>query len=377
MACKGCFDGCTEIVSTDCQKYTGPNVPELGIETGSSITVIIDKITTKITEMITGEGIKPGISRSQICKIVLDFLPSEGDITLNQFLQALINTSCALDERINSLRQDIDKVEKSYETCCLPDVDANSGTHEVLQSTVKYLCAVAKNLQAFINEVQTNYVKISDINEYISKYLSENTQVEGYAARMVPYAPIPYFGPLSGPNFAFDTSGKGTGLFQNVYFCNGNNGTPDLRGFTLVGVTNGMQGGQLDPLVDPNNPGNPQYNLNSVNGGNTVNLAISNLPSHSHTAASAATSEPHYHHVAKDGPRSDINNIYPIVLSSNTDLRDEYKLRGAPNGAADLFRTSSSLVNVNVTTVVGDTGGSLPHPNIQPSKGCYYIIYIP
>lgn len=371
MSCSNCFNGCTEVTSTNCSKYTGPSIPGLGIENGDSLTSVIDNITNHIISIIGGDGIIPGIDTSQVCKIVKDNLPASGAINLNQYINAIITAICSLNETIGAISQQLAQVEKAYDVCCLTGVDANSKTHEVLQATIKKVCSVAKSLSEFILEVETNYVKTSDLPQLIAEYLAGQTS-NNYNSRMVPYIAYEYYGPLTN----FDLTGAGSGVFSNVYLCNGQNGTPDKRGFVAVGVTTGMQGGALDPLVDPISPGNPNYTLNGTNGSNTVTLTGAQIPSHLHTATSTATSAPHSHHMSKDGPRSDVNPIYPLVLYSNTDLRDEYKLRGTP-GTADLFSTSSSTVAVTVNTTVGSTGGGQSHSNIQPSKGCYYIMYIP
>ena len=37
MSCQNCYNGCADIISDKCTKYTGNNVPELGIENGDSL----------------------------------------------------------------------------------------------------------------------------------------------------------------------------------------------------------------------------------------------------------------------------------------------------------------------------------------------------
>lgn len=371
MSCAGCFSGCTEVSSTDCEKYTGPSIPELGIDSGDSLTVVITKITEKIVSIISGEGILPEIEANVICKIVKDNLPSSGSITLNHYITALIKTACSLDERINAINQSVQQIDKAYDVCCLTGVNSDSKTHEVLQATIKKLCSVSEILTQFILDVTSNYVKIDQLDGYIAEYLA-NQNDNTYRNRLIPYAPVPYFGSLS----SFDLTGKGTDLFTDIYLCNGQNGTPDLRGFTLVGVTNGMQGGALNPLVDPTSVGNPNYTINSIAGQNTITLTPEQIPSHNHPATSSGSSDPHYHHIAKDGPRGDINNLYAVDSFSDTNNNSEYQLRGT-QGTADLFRTNSVSVNVAVNTTIGNTGGGQAHSNVQPSKGCYYIMYIP
>lgn len=371
MSCSNCFNGCTEVSSTNCNKYTGPSIPELGIENGDSLTVVIQAITNHIVSIISGDGIIPNIDVAGVCKIVKDSLPLSGDITLNHYLQALINAACALDEKINGINQQLEQIDKPYDVCCLTGINADTKTHEVLQTVIKKVCSIDKALAAFILDVTTNYLKTSQLNDLIAEYLASQND-NSYRNRMIPYVAQEYYGPLT----SFDITGKGTDLFTDIYLCNGQNGTPDRRGFTAVGVTTGMGGGALNPAVDPMSAGNPEYTLNGINGANTVTLTTNQIPSHNHTATSTATALPHSHHMSKDGPRSDVNATYPIVLSSNTDLRDEYKLRGTP-GTADLFSTNSATVAITASTTVNATGGGQSHSNIQPSKGCYYIMYIP
>lgn len=43
--CSGCFNGCLEIHSDQCIKYTGLPVPELGIETNDSLSRVLELIT--------------------------------------------------------------------------------------------------------------------------------------------------------------------------------------------------------------------------------------------------------------------------------------------------------------------------------------------
>jgi hypothetical protein len=40
MPCSNCYNGCTEIVSDKCVKYTGLDVPALGIQNGDSLNFI-------------------------------------------------------------------------------------------------------------------------------------------------------------------------------------------------------------------------------------------------------------------------------------------------------------------------------------------------
>ena len=37
MSCSNCFNGCTEIISDQCVRYTGFNIPALGISNGDTL----------------------------------------------------------------------------------------------------------------------------------------------------------------------------------------------------------------------------------------------------------------------------------------------------------------------------------------------------
>jgi len=45
MSCGGCFTGCVNVISDQCIKYTGENIPELGIETNDSLSRVLELIT--------------------------------------------------------------------------------------------------------------------------------------------------------------------------------------------------------------------------------------------------------------------------------------------------------------------------------------------
>jgi microcystin-dependent protein len=377
MSCQGCFNGCTEVSSTNCNKYTGPSIPELGIETGDSLTTVITTITTLITSIITGDGIIPNIDVDDVCAVVKVNLPLTEDITLVDYLNALIQTACSFDERIGQITQELEQIETAYDVCCLTGVDANSNTHQVLQAAVKKICSISETLTEFILEVTTNYVKTSEVDALIAEYLSSQND-NTYRNRLIPYAPVPYFGPLTG----FDITGVGSGLFTDIYLCNGLNGTPDLRGFTLVGATTGMGGGGLNPIVDPVSTGNPVYTLDAINGANTVTLTVQQIPSHSHTADATSTADPHSHFVVNGGS-SNIGNVTPVnPIVSSYDVsgisgdRFSYRLRSA-QGVADNSPTASTVVNIDTDISIDNAGGGQSHSNVQPSKGCYYIMYIP
>jgi microcystin-dependent protein len=177
---------------------------------------------------------------------------------------------------------------------------------------------------------------------------------------MVPFTVVEYYGAISGN---FDVSGAGVGLFEKIYLCNGNNGTPDKRGRVGVGATTGMGGGPLNPAVDPAVSGNPAYSLGGAVGANTVVLTTPQIPAHSHGATAVSTAAPHNHTIAFGNP-VDANE----TGSANTWVQ---------TGTGVNYTTSSTTVTVNTSVSVASAGGGLGHPNFQPGLGCYYIMYIP
>jgi hypothetical protein len=57
MSCTNCFNGCSEINSDQCIKYTGVDVPALGITNGDTLLSIEETIFNYIQSFILGEEI--------------------------------------------------------------------------------------------------------------------------------------------------------------------------------------------------------------------------------------------------------------------------------------------------------------------------------
>lgn len=53
MSCTNCFDGCVEVISDKCIKYTGDNIPCLDINTGDSLHDVIGKISIVLCDLLT------------------------------------------------------------------------------------------------------------------------------------------------------------------------------------------------------------------------------------------------------------------------------------------------------------------------------------
>lgn len=381
--CTNCYNGCSEIVSDKCVKYTGIDIPALGISNGDTLVSVESALITFLSSALTGAGIKPIISDGIICSIINEYLPSCSECngyTLNELLNALINATCDIQVQVNTIKCDVDKLNADYTIGCLEGVTASSDTHDIVQAVITKLCQLNVDLSALELEISTNYVSVADINSYIEAYLSSVGTSTLIKNKMVPYSVLPYFGPLTN----FDVTGAGTGDWVDIYLCNGNNNTPDLRGRTLVGTTTGMGGGAFSPVVDPSIAGNPNYSLNTTAGANQVVITEAQLPAHTHNsiATSVVTDEGHSHFIANNvsGGASAPTITADNYINFRHDLEGNlsYRLTGSLTEPT-LGKTEEKETGISVATSVNisNTGGGLPHNNVQPSVGAHYIIYLP
>ena len=363
--CSNCYNGCVETTSDQCVRYTGVDVPVLGIQTGDSLSYVEQALITFLTSTLDGTGIILTIDPQIICEIVNKNLVSCEDLSLPNVISAIIKAVCELDERVTALEEDFAALEGSYTVDCLDGVTGSSGTHDILQAVITKLCGLEIDLTALALDVDTNYVKLADLNSLIAAYLASVGTSTKYYNRMVPYAVVEYYGSLTGK---FDGTGAGiVGTdWEKIYLCNGQNGTPDKRGRVPVGATTGMGGGAFNPAVDPAIAGNPAYALLGTAGSNTVTLSATEIPAHSHSATATVTDPGHLHTISYAHGEADQNEP-----GAYGDLMD---MNGVKSSSTS---TNTAVTGVSVAVSVGSTGGGLAHTNYQPGLGCYYIMYIP
>ena len=378
MSCSNCFNGCAEIVSDQCVRYTGIDIPVLGIKNGDSLSYIEQSLITFLTSTLDGSGIKPDISQTIICNLVQQYLPTCGDLTVVDYLTALIKAACDLQLQVNANSLSITTINSQLAILngpytigdCITGVTSTSGTHAILQAVIDALCA-------FILDVETNYVQLADLDALIQDYLDSIAPSNQYNSRMVPYSILPYYG--SSDNF----DGTGAGLaslgFDKIYLCNGANGTPDLRGRVIVTAINGMKGGGLSPVVDPliDPTFNPNYSKATTTGANSIQLNQSQIPSHTHSAVAVVTPDPHDHFVFNTDilmSASGVSSTNYTARGLNTAANVDYQATGTAT-VPTLGKTSSTTLGVGVTNSA--TGGGGFHDNKQPVLACYHIMYIP
>jgi microcystin-dependent protein len=357
--CQDCFNNCNgEVISDRCVKYTGPDIPFLGISTGDSLSMVEAAIIAKLQAMTLGTGVD--LSAVTIdCELLTDIIGTQ-DKNLVNLVQMLITASCTLRELIQEL-QDIVDTPFTINTDCLT-LPANPTRDQVLEATVLKLCSVAADVLVIKND----YVKATQLNGLIQAYLNTiglggggSSTTQQYV-KMVPKVAYEYYGSLSN----FDSSGKGIAAagFDKVYLCNGSNGTPDKRGRVAVGAVQGVPGGTLDPEVDPALPANPGTNIavGGKLGTYYVQLTTSQMPGHTH-----GVTDPGHKHLAASG--------WYLFTANNSG-----SLSSSGNDAVDSSpRSNDGLQNALTGITIQSAGGNQAHTNIQPSIGALFIMYIP
>jgi microcystin-dependent protein len=370
---EACFNGCVDITADACVRYTGNDSVALGISTGDSLLTVENILIEKVVSFLDGTGIDITINPSYYCTLVSQYLVGITVPTVPQLFSALVRAACSLQTQVTAINGTLAILNADYDVDCLSGVTDSSDTHAVLQAVITKLCVVEADLAALALDVDTNYVKLADLDALIAAYLaSQSGAPTQQSAKMVPFVAYEYYGSLS--NF----DGTGAGIpgngFNDVYLCNGLNGTPDKRGRVAVGAIVNVPpiGIGLDAAVNPANPGNPNYALSGTAGANTIILTPSQLPAHSHNALGTATvtlNDPgHSHYVGNTPEGWSSAGTIGIVDRTPTNVQTTTATTG-------ITVTSNAPNNVSIT--VEPTGDNVAHSNIQPVIAAYYIMYIP
>jgi microcystin-dependent protein len=383
--CDACYNGCVEIVSDQCVRYTGIGSEALGISTGDSLLTVENILIDTVVSFLDGTGIDITINPAYYCELVDQYLPV-GTPNLVEVLSALVRAACDLQVQVDAVEAEIAILNADYDVDCLSGVTDSSDTHAVLQAVITKLCIVEANLAALTLDLDTNYVKLADLDALIAAYLA--SQAGGstqQSSKMVPFVAYEYYGSLT------DFDGTGAGIpgngFNKVYLCNGLNGTPDKRGRVAVGAIASVPpvGIGLDAAVNPAFAGNPNYALSGTAGANTVTLTTPQLPAHSHTATVVASGTVGNHtHIIMggDGPGAGPNpTALEVAANENAEGGNgSYNIKPAVSQVHNSGITSASgagPVSVSVAVSNSNTGNNEAHLNIQPVIAAYYIMYIP
>ena len=378
MSCSNCYNGCTEIVSDKCVRYTGIDVPTLGIQTGDPLSVIEQSLTTFLVSALDGTGVKIDLNSIDVCALVQAHLPNCGELSIADISKALIQAACDLQEQVDAIVATLTVLNADYtipvnpdtDLPCLTGVTASSDTHAIVQATITKLCSVDYTLGFIIGQLPSYALK-SEICTLIQQCTSE-TIAASASSKMLPYSVIPYYGAISGyPTVAdgFSGTGAGYGYWLNVYVCNGQNpGVPDLRGRVTVGSTD-MGSVNWPTQTNPAGAGNPTYGYKtttSIQGNNTTTLSLAQIPAHNHTGSTATT-------IISPNPHS---HDYTTRTSNN---RAQYSNseREVTTWASSTLTTTSVNLTATTTLTILPQGQNEAHSNVQPGLAVYYLIYIP
>jgi hypothetical protein len=116
-------------------------------------------------------------------------------------------------------------------------------------------------------DITTINGEITTINGEISSINTEIAAINTSVAALDPIGTIKMFG--GDTEGLFDSSGLGLSAWLGWALCNGNNGTPNLRGKFIAGYDDSLSDADYYPM------------LNSA-GSYPINLSIGQLPAHSH-----------------------------------------------------------------------------------------------
>lgn len=361
--CSNCYNGCSEIVSDQCVRYTGVNVPLLGVTNGDSLSYVEQAIITFLGSVLDGSGIKITLDEADYCTIVSDYLQQCQEVTALDLFRAVVKAACAINTKADANTASIATIEAAYTPGCVSAVTGTEGTHDVLQAVINKLCTIDTALTALALDVDTNYVKIADFGDLVDAYLTGLPTSTKYYNKMIPYTIVEYYGSLTN----FDGTGAGIGDWEQIYLCNGQNNTPDKRGRVSVGAVSGVPGGTLDAAVNPaSSPFNPNYTLGAKTGTNSITLTSNEIPSHTHTAT---VTDPGHKHTTIGTAWYWFGTTGLGNLSSNNDAVRQTSTN----------RTQDALLSsfTGITVSNSSTGGGEAHNNIQPTIAVHYIMYIP
>ena len=372
--CQNCFNGCTETVSDQCVRYTGIDVPTLGIQTGDPLSVIEQSLTTFLVSALDGSGIKIDLSSIDVCTVVQQYLPTCGELSIADISKALIEAACNIQEQIDVIAATLATLNADYTIGCLTGVTASSDTHAIVQATITKLCSVDASLAFVINQLPS-YVLKSEICTLIEDCTSGTSVAVKAQSKMLPYSVIPYYGPASGyPTISdgFGSTGAGYGYWENVYLCNGGNpGVPDLRGRVAVGATDMATApwptsGQTQPGVNDNPAYGYKDPATGIQGSNFTTLTLAQIPAHNHTGSTATTiisPSSHNHTFATQ-------NVSTGSVGNN--------VQGTAQSTAGGTKTTNDVtISATTTLTILPQGQGEKHSNVQPGIAVYYLIYIP
>lgn len=359
---------CPSPQSSNCVLYQGPPVPALGICTGDTITETESVIITKLLTLLDGTGIQLFNVTLDNCAYLKNLFAGK-DKTLSNLMQLLVDSECNLKSLIDQLSIKLQPSNFQYNLGCIP-TPATISNEAILQSLITDYCTT----KATVAQIQANQGSTTIITNAINSALSslitsvgnyglkKSTDASGKSTYQItgmplPKTALPYFGDLS----LFDVSGKGVaGKADGWYLCNGNNGTPDMRGVVPVGAIQGVGGPALSSNVDPstNADASMNYAVGDTGGIASVTLTTDQIPSHTHsgvdTVGHTHTTDGTHFFVGNNRKGNNVGDGSQVIASDN--------------------RSSVGLSTAFVNITIGSTGGGSKHTNRMPYIACAWIM---
>ncbi len=366
MACVNCFDNCGDRYTTDrCVEYTGEDVALLGICKGDTLYQIEQIVLEKLLVLMDGTGITFD-DLTLDCDFIKDIISGQ-DVNLATLIQTMVVANCTLRDLITELDTKVN-APFTLDASCLT-LPASPTKDDILKAAVAKICEI----EGKTTEIFSDYVKASELCDKVQDCLTTinngggDTIVQEYT-KMPKNVVVAYIGSLA----VFDSSGAGLASqgYDKVYICNGNNGTPDLRGYAIIGANVNVVGPSLDAAVDPSQPNNAQYQFSTgtKKGEYSHTNTIQETAAHSHSA----TVPDHTHFSVGVGNDTTLTSGTSIINAHSSGGNLGYGLSGS-SSTASIGKTSPASLAITV----GSAGGNQPHNNVQPSYAAVYIVYLP
>jgi hypothetical protein len=172
MSCTNCYNGCVEITPDKCVRYTGLDSIPLGISNGDNLLLVEEALISNVVSFLDGTGIDITISSGDYCALVTGYLPVGRVPNAVELFTALVKAACSLQTQVTSVAAAITTLNADYDVDCLSGVTDSSDTHLVVQAIINKACATDVDLAALALDVDTNYVKLSELSTLFAAYLA-------------------------------------------------------------------------------------------------------------------------------------------------------------------------------------------------------------
>ena len=180
MSCTNCYNGCVEITPDKCVRYTGSDNAELLISNGDSLYVVEQILIEKVVSFLDGTGITITIPNDNYCAVITSFLPVGVVPNAQQLFNAIVQGVCYVHGIAAGANEDLIALNAAYTMGCVTGTSGTAGTHAVVQAVINSLCLTKTDLTALALDVDTNYVKLANLNSLIASY---QASLPGLAAK--------------------------------------------------------------------------------------------------------------------------------------------------------------------------------------------------